>query len=221
MFLSYQIISHKIVEGSITGLTYRDPIIIRTGQKYENPCNQLYWYPKPIPDYCHKPLTPLFPSPIIPVRPTTTAKPDVSSTLPPNPPEPIPIPPPHFPSIPIPMPYPLPPPIPMPIPVPVAVPPPTPLEYNVLDPIGITQERTITAMNDFHSLPIVWPTMPIMQQTPYFEYEQYQPQELYRYVPMVSPGEGINVLPFTDIYSDIYHGTKNLFPKNIHFKYLN
>ncbi|XP_026333425.1 vegetative cell wall protein gp1-like [Hyposmocoma kahamanoa] len=182
---------------TISGLTYMDPLNQKPRRDKDDPCNPLYWYPRDIPEYCYKPREPE-PAPL-------------PLPLPPPLPVPIPVPmPPQPVPVPVPAPYPpIPAPIPGPIPAPMSLfpgmpmsapfmplPPPVPVFPTLPLPYGIP----IIPTNPM--VPIGGFPYPYMPQPPMFS--QGPPAPMLPKVPgLVSPDGGINILPFTDVYTDM------------------
>ncbi|XP_014369684.2 sulfated surface glycoprotein 185-like [Papilio machaon] len=165
----------NLVKCSIDGLSYMD---IQKSKKYniipkvEDPCNPLYWYPRPIPDYCYFNNGPKTEKPII---------------------GPIPMP------IPVPV-------FPKPIgPVPLLPPPPSPLVPAPL-PVGVPfAPNPMMPVSSGVAYPIASNPLP-PPFLPYNTYASYGNQQA-GMVPgirgIVTHDGGINILPFSDAYSDM------------------
>lgn len=177
----------------------------------EDPCNPLFWYPKKIPDYCYSETTPSppdkrpgdgFPVPIpVPVVPPPA--PPFHLSLPPRlemPPVPMAAPPsaPAPPGLQGPM---------MAVPqqsAPVSVPIPIqPIPYGIpLAPthpmLPVFPQMYPYAPSPFPAFPSfpTYPIPPIYQQGPPIGYVPGAPG-------LVSADGGINILPFTDVYTEM------------------
>lgn len=155
----------------------------------EDPCNQLYWYPRAIPEYCYTkkeilPKADMFQHPI-----------------------PMPIP------VPLPPPMPLPGPVPLPQLFPPFLPAIYPLPFGI--PLAPTNPMLPIAGFPYPPVPeyITKPTPPLIPppllQSPFASY--IPPYGIQRrglsMVPglpgLVSPSGGINILPFQDAYADL------------------
>ncbi|KOB69520.1 Uncharacterized protein OBRU01_14405 [Operophtera brumata] len=193
------ILSASWVSTSISGISYMDPLAQKPLKPFlpgEDPCNPLYWYPKPIPEYCNKPKQPAVPRQPLPLPPQPL----------PSPPQPLPFRPMMpIPPIAIPVPYPMPPlmppyppqPIPcfpsaepqfLPPPMPQFLPPPM---LQIPAPYGVPLVPT-NPMVPFAGMPYppIFPPRPQAGLVPG--------------IPgLVSQDGGINILPFSDVYSDM------------------
>ncbi|XP_063372994.1 WAS/WASL-interacting protein family member 3-like isoform X2 [Cydia amplana] len=180
----------KVVSCSIVGLTYMDPLnlVPSTPQRGEDPCKPLYWYPRRIPDYCYAPKPDAAPPP---AKPIPEPQPDPM----PLPLPPIPLPPPLMP-LPMPMPLP-PPPMPLPMPMPMYLPMPAPLPFPLPMP-GLP----LPAYAAPAPMPLGSPAYP-----PNLLPGPAIPAIQRGLVPgvegLVSPDGAINILPFSDAYSEL------------------
>lgn len=174
--------------------------------KGEDPCNPLYWYPRNIPEYCQynkvtpkiveaTPVPPLpmpipVPIPVLPRLPIAPSLPMQPVPMPPPMPMPPPIPMPMLPPMPIPMPQ-IPQFLPMPNPFPVM----PPLPYGI--PI-----QPFSPMLPVGGIPYPGYPPPLGSLLPPYGIESRGAM-----VPglpgLVSPDGGINVLPFSDAYSEL------------------
>lgn len=167
------------------GLSFMDKYIKPYRASYINdndPCNPLYWYPKNIPESC-------FPK---------GPKDDEGA---PKPPVPLPIP--------VPMPMPIPPPVfrlPIVPPPPVAPPlmPPLP---PIPPPYMLPQVPPSFGMPIAPSPMFPGPGIPIPYYPPPYPIPPMYGQKQVGMVPglpgLVTPDGGINILPFSDAYSDL------------------
>lgn len=199
LYRLFQIISLFIINGvtgTITGLNYMEPIVQKEHTNNlpgENPCNPLYWYPREIPDYCNFKIPP---------KPKITP---ISVPIPvpmPMPPPPPPPPPPMYP-------------VPIPVPVPVQVPARMPMIPGM--PL-IPQSFPVPPLPLPYGLPLApsGPIIPVPGFAPGMQnfYQNYGPfGGMAGLMPgiegMVSRDGGINVLPFSDAYSDLIEKHKN------------
>lgn len=186
---------------TISGLTFMDPLNQRPLENKDNPCNPLYWYPRDIPEYCNKPN--VFPDDPKPPASPPQLPPPLPVPIPvPMPPQPVPVPiPAPFPPIPIPIPAPVPAPMPlfppMPMPAPfMPLPPPLPVFPTPPLPYGIPIIPT-NPMVPIGGFPYPYmPPPPMLQQGP--------PAGMVPGLPgLVSPDGGINILPFSDAYTEV------------------
>lgn len=186
-----------------------DPLNQKPLAKKDDPCNPLYWYPRGIPEHCNKPEIDNDPKPPAPLPsplpvPIPVPMPPQPAPVPvsvPFPPMPLPIPfqmpipgtmpgsLPLFPHMPMPAPF-----IPRPQPIPVFPTPPLPygvplIPSNPMVPIG--------------GFPYPYmPPPPMFQQGP--------PAGMVPGLPgLVSPDGGINILPFSDAYTDLIERHKH------------
>ncbi|CAG9781836.1 unnamed protein product [Diatraea saccharalis] len=167
------------------GLSYMDPLNFRPLPKSEvDPCNPLYWYPRAIPESCYLRTTPR-----------------TQMALPPDGVVPLPIPVPVPGNIPLP---PLIPPIPSIIP---AIPP-------IVTPVAPIVPPVLQMMPPVpFGLPLA-PSHPMLPVPgiPYPPPYQYPPRQA-GMVPgirgIVSEDGGINILPFSDAYSQLLESHKN------------
>ncbi|XP_063394440.1 inverted formin-2-like isoform X2 [Cydia fagiglandana] len=167
----------KVVSCSIVGLTYMDLLNLVPSTPHlrgEDPCKPLYWYPRQIPDYCYAPKPDVAPMPL--------------PLPPPPPPMLLPLPPP-----PMPLPLPMPPP-PMPLPMPMYLPMPGPLAL----PPPIPGLMPLPQYAAPAPMPLGSPAYP----------PNLLPGPIQRgLVPgvegLVSPDGAINILPFSDAYSEL------------------
>ncbi|XP_048005929.1 nematocyst expressed protein 4-like [Leguminivora glycinivorella] len=179
----------KVVSCSIAGLTYMDALNLLPSKPYlkgEDPCNPLYWYPRHIPDYCYTPkYTPAAPSP---------------KPIPVPPPEPMPLPllpaPAPQPPMMLPMPMPLPaPPMPLPVPLPMYLPMPAapamPMPMPGLMPLPS------------YPAPAPFPMGPPAYPQNYMQVPTIQRGLVPGVNGLVSPDGAINILPFSDVYSEL------------------
>lgn len=176
---------------SIAGITYMDPLNFKPlpDKQDPNPCNPLYWYPQAVPDYCFK--TPNYEAPARP-PPTTAAPLPVPVPVPVPLPLPIPLP---YPPISYPMPYPAPyPPMLPPAPAPPPMPP-------VPSPYGIP-----VPPNPLLPMPgVPFPPLPPYPAPPMSRQAGMVPG-----IPgLVSEDGGINILPFSDVFTDMVEEKKN------------
>lgn len=197
---------------TIAGLTYMDPLNQRPRNDKEDLCNTLYWYPRDLPDFCYKPRelepVPLPPSPPLPLPVPIPV---------PMPPQPVPLPiPAPYPPIPAPSPVPIPAPIPlfpgMPIPAPfMPLPPPMPIFPTQPLPYGIPIIPT-NPMVPVGGYP--YPYMPPFLPSVFLQGPSVS--MLSRVPGFMSPDGGINILPFTDVYTDVMeeYNTRNLQRRN-------
>lgn len=165
-----------------------DPLVQKPLQPLpgENPCNPLYWYPKHRPDYCYNKLEEPAPPKL---------KPSIPQTLPPV--APIPMPPI---AIPMPIPFPM---YPMPM-FPSAVPQfmhPAPPQF-LPPPVAQIPMPQISVP---YGVPLAAnPMMPMPISAPYPYPPIPQQSGLVPGIPgLVSQDGGINILPFSDAYSDM------------------
>ncbi|XP_050684009.1 YLP motif-containing protein 1-like [Leptidea sinapis] len=191
----------NLIDATVDGISYLDDMknryLIGKPLPGEDPCNPLYWYPKNIPEYCYYK---------IPEKPK----------IPNNTPQPLPIP------LPIPVPHlPQPPPI-MPMPPPILPPPIVPPIPPIVPPILPIGPGMLPIPPPPLMVPINSPFLPI-PHLPYGVHPPFIPPPLFgqNYVPapqlgfvpgisgMVSHDGGINVLPFSDAYSDMLEKHKN------------
>lgn len=203
---------------SISGLTFMDSLIQKPLEKKDNPCNPLYWYPRDIPEYCNKPK----PAPHDDFKPPAPLPPPVPVPIPiPMPPQPVPVPilPPP-PPIPIPIPFPVPFPGPIPAPMPLFPPMPMPAPFLHMPP-------PIPAFPT-PPLPYGVPLIPTNPMVPVggFPYPYMPPPPMFQPGPpagmvpgvpgIVSPDGGINILPFSDAYTDLIERHKrNMISKKL------
>lgn len=188
---------------TISGLTYMDPLKQKPLETKENPCNPLYWYPRDIPEYCNKPSLPSDgyepPAPLPPPGPLPVPIPV------PMPPQPVPVPiPAPFPPIPVPVPIPIPGPIPAPMPLFPPMPMPAPF-MPMQPPIPVFPTPPLP-----YGIPII-PTNP-MVPVGGFPYPYIPPPPIFQQGPsaaimpgmpgLVSSDGGINILPFSDVFTD-------------------
>ncbi|RVE45062.1 hypothetical protein evm_010296 [Chilo suppressalis] len=172
---------------TIAGLSYMDPLNFRPlpDKDQMDPCNPLYWYPKAIPEYCYLRSTP---------KPQRVEAPEGVV--------PLPIP------VPIPMPNivpPIQPPIIQPMPV-VDLTPQYPVPIPIIPPLPPVP----------FGVPLV-PSNPMMPVAgipyPPSSYPYPYPSQQIGMVPgirgIVSEDGGINILPFSDVYSDMLESHKN------------
>ncbi|CAG9138139.1 unnamed protein product [Plutella xylostella] len=152
-------------------------------RRKDDPCNSLYWYPKHVPDYCYNRTE----------APTTT-------TEPPPPPPPMPAPMPAYMPYPVPsVMVPAPPPLVLPMPAPppqyMMAPPAPPPQYMMAPPAPPPQY-------------MMAPSAPIGIPLPF---NHFLPPPMFQRTAGLVPGipglvsndGGINILPFSDIYSDM------------------
>ncbi|KAL4704325.1 hypothetical protein ACJJTC_012901 [Scirpophaga incertulas] len=178
-------ISSPLMSCTISGISYMDGFPQRPlPDSYLDPCNQLYWYPKPIPDYCYRNVLPSSPNQNIKKNPPLP--PENSVKIPPQ-------------SGVIPLPVPVP--VPLPQMIPIAPIPQPPFVAN-LPPVGLPLPP---------NLPITGVAYP---QNPYLG----QQIGMVPGIPgLVSKHGGVNIMPFSDIYSDMLDKFKNkMMRKRLH-----
>ncbi|XP_049885492.1 uncharacterized protein LOC126380256 [Pectinophora gossypiella] len=195
---------------TISGLTYMDSLAQKhrtNSPNGEDPCNPLFWYPNKIPDHCYSKTSPRPPD----KRPANTFPLPIPVPVAPPPiPMPMPLPAP-IPAAPIPAPMPMPAPAPglpgpmlavppMPAAVPVPIPP---IPYGI--PIAPTHPMLPVFPQPYPYPPQPFPAFPPFPTYPIPPiYHQGPPAGFVPGLPgLVSPDGGINILPFTDVYSEI------------------
>ncbi|KAJ0183758.1 hypothetical protein K1T71_000181 [Dendrolimus kikuchii] len=211
--------------GTLVGVSYFDDHNFNKSQKLkpgENPCNPLYWYPKPIPEHCFvstpapKPAAVVVPAPVpvpIPIQPLPVSFIPPMPKIPPMPVIP-PIPPlmPPFPAPPLPLPVPL---VPLP-PIPsIDTHSPEPLPFGVPMIPGMPAPPIPRIPYPAYppSAPYGYPN--IGYEIPNIAYgipNIYMGRRQVGMVPglpgLVSPDGGINILPFSDVYADMFERYK-------------
>lgn len=159
-----------------------DPLPSKPKMRVSDPCNPLYWFPKNIPEYCYYPKPP---SPV------------------PAPPSPL-----------IPFPIPLPPQMPfvMPVAYPPMFPPMVPPASMPPLPFGVPIAPS-NPMLPVAGIPYPPPALPAPIGPPLPPSLPTHTVQLAGMVPglpgLVSSDGGINVLPFSDAYSDVLEKQKN------------
>ncbi|KAJ8737104.1 hypothetical protein PYW07_000375 [Mythimna separata] len=229
------VLSLEGIKCSIDGtFSERRPNATKPG---EDPCNPLYWYPKEVPEYCHfrqmstPPTEPWgeLPIPIpvpvpapLPMLPHPEVPPLMMPPhqMPPGPFPPIPVP---HPIMPLPMPLPFGIPlaptnamvpvagIPLPPPPPgFAMPMPPPYPQPYLPPYGSPYPPPVPAP---YPSPFP-PPYPGPYVPPYPSPYPMPPRNGMGMVPgipgLVSPDGGINIMPFSDAYSDMLENHKQI-----------
>lgn len=161
-----------------------DPLIgkpLKNKPPGQDLCNPLYWYPRTIPEHCYF---------------KDKLKPDGSNPMSKPLPVPVPMPPQLFP-IPMPPMYPLvPTSYPKPPDFPMPMPPPMPLPFGV--PLAPTNPMLPTAGVPAYSYPTLFPL-----------YREKQQAGMVPGIPgLVTHDGGINIMPFSDAYADMFEEYK-------------